>query len=47
MEKRMSFLKGKKTIAVSILSILLGILNGDTELIMIGLVGLGLRDAIR
>lgn len=46
MTKILSFLSGKKTYIVGILSIVLGILNGDTELIMTGLAAMTLRAGI-
>lgn len=42
----MKFLKGKKTYIVGALTIILGILNNDTEMIMMGLGMITLRHAI-
>lgn len=42
----LNFLKGKKSYIVGILTIILGILNGDTETIMLGLTAITLRAGI-
>jgi len=41
-----NFLNGYKTYIVGALSILLGIVNGDMTLIMVGLTAFGLRSGI-
>ena len=46
MQKILDFLKGKKTYIAGILSVILGLYLNNMELIMTGLIGMGLRAGI-
>lgn len=47
MEKTLAIISGNKTYIAGIISILLGVYTSNSELIMLGLVGMGLRNAIK
>jgi len=47
MDILMKGLEGKKTYIIGILTIFLGIVSEDTQLIMIGLTSMGLRHGIK